>query len=122
MRIKPKLEANWCRKGAIQIDCLGDIRYNIFKSGTNGAVTPPPPNRDGGVGSIITFTNYTTTAELPQTRKTYPQDWPAYNAARPITLNYHPGYVGDLETQGPYSSGSSPLMLRTVAIKLPPWG
>ena len=30
----------------------------------------------------MTSTNYTTTAELPQPRKTYPQDWPSYNAAQ----------------------------------------
>ena len=81
-RNPPILEANWCRKGAIQLDLFAEISDNMVKTGANGAETPSPPNHDREVASVMTPTNYSTTTALPQPRKTYPQDWPAYNAAQ----------------------------------------
>ena len=40
------------------------------------------PNQDGGSSSTMTATNLNPTTANPQPRKTYPQDWPAYNAAQ----------------------------------------
>jgi len=80
-RIPPQLVANWCRKAAIQLDFFAEISDNIFQAGANGAETPPPPNQDGGSSSIM-ISNYSTTTEQPRPRKTYSQDWPAYNAAQ----------------------------------------
>jgi transposase len=74
--------ANWCRNAAIQLDFFAVIGDNCIQSGANGAETPPPPNHDRGVSSIMTSTNYSTTLALPQPRKTYPQDWSTYNAAQ----------------------------------------
>lgn len=45
-------------------------------------VAPTPPNQNGGVGSIMVYTNSTPTAQAPQVRPTYPQDWPSYNLAQ----------------------------------------
>ena len=66
----------------IQLDFVGEISDNIVNMGANGAETPPPPNHEGEVTSIMTSTNYSTTTTLHQSRKTYPQDWTAYNAAQ----------------------------------------
>ena len=72
------------RKGAIQPDFPVDFPDNIGKTGADGAVTPPPPNHDGRIGSAMTNINGTPTPETLQTpsRCTYPQNWPAYNAAQ----------------------------------------
>ena len=79
-RITPQSVPNWCRNAAIQLDFLTEIGDNCIQKGANGAVTPPPPNQDGGTSSTMTTNDYTTA--LPRPRKTYPQDWPAYNAAQ----------------------------------------
>ena len=81
-RNTPILVLNWCRNDAIQLDFLAEIDDNIVTSEANGAETPPPPNQDREVTSVMTSTNYPTTAVPPQPRRTYPQDWPAYNAAQ----------------------------------------
>ena len=81
-RNPPTLVPNWCRKVAIQLDFFAEIGDNIATSGANGAETPPLPNQDGGLSSTMTITHYSTTVTLPQPRKTYSQDWPAYNAAQ----------------------------------------
>ena len=82
VRKSAKLAPNWCRKDAIQLDFFAEISDNTVMSGANGAETPPPPNQDREVTSVMTITDYSTTATLPQPRKTYSQNWPAYNAAQ----------------------------------------
>ena len=95
-RIPPKPVADWCRKVAIQLDMFAEIRDNIGNTGANGAETPPPPNQDREVTSVMTATNYSTTTALPQPRKTYPQDWPAYNAAQTSEKNTFFTLLADL--------------------------
>ena len=79
-RKPPKPVPNWCRNTAIQLDFLAEISDNDSQTGANGAETPPPPNQDGGTSSTMITADYTT-APTPA-RKTYPQDWPTYNAAQ----------------------------------------
>ena len=79
-RRTPKPVPNWCHNATIQLDFLAEIGDNCIQMRANGAVTPPPPNQDGGTSSTMITNDYTTI--LPQPRKTYPQDWPAYNAAQ----------------------------------------
>jgi len=81
-RIPPQFRVNWCRNTAIQLDFFAEIRDNVVNTGANGAVTPPPPDQDGGSSSTMISPNYSAKTEPPQPRKTYPQDWPAYNAAQ----------------------------------------
>ena len=71
---------DWCDNAAIQLDFIAGIGQNQGGTGANGATTPPPPNQDGGAISTMITADYTT-APTPA-RKTYPQDWPAYNAAQ----------------------------------------
>ena len=80
---------NWRRNTAIQLDFFDAIRDNVVKTGANGAVTPPPPNHDGGVGSTMISTSIPPATE-PKRRPTYRQDWPAYNAAQ---TNEHEQFV-----------------------------
>lgn len=80
-RTPPILELNWCRKDAFQLALFGEIRDNMINTEANGAETPPPPNQDREVTSVMTSIN-STTATLPQPRKTYSQNWPSYNAAQ----------------------------------------
>ena len=74
---KQKLKRKLRGFDAIQIDFLAAIDDNpsIEKTEATVPLTPPPPNHDGGVGSTM-ITKHRTT------RPTYPQDWPAYNAAQ----------------------------------------
>ncbi len=83
-RIHLKPERNWCNNAELQIDFFDEIRDNTGAMGANGALTPPPPNQDGGTSSTMITSDYSTptTPSQPQPRKTYPQDWPAYNAAQ----------------------------------------
>jgi len=84
IRIPPKLEANWLRKAAIQLDFFDVIRENVVKTETNGAVTPPPPNQSGGISSTMTYGNSTPTTTHSQVseRPTYSQDWRNYTLAQ----------------------------------------
>ena len=81
-RRPPKPVTNWCPNAAIQLDFLTEIGDNCIQTGANGAATPPPPNQDGGDSSTMIASNYSTFKTLSPPRKTYPQDWPAYNAAQ----------------------------------------
>ena len=92
-RIPLKLVPNWCRNTAIQLDFLAEISDNCIQMGANGAETPPPPNQDGGTSSTM-ITDYTT-APAPA-RKTYPQDWPAYNAAQTSEKDTFMALLADL--------------------------
>lgn len=80
-RTPPQSTPNWCRNTVIQLDVFNDISYNDGSTGTNGAVTPPSPNHDGRIGSTMMYPNGNTPA-YPLPRRSYPQDWPAYNAAQ----------------------------------------
>ena len=83
-RISPKPEKNWCENAGLQFDFFDEIRDNTSATGADGATTPPPPNQDGGMSSTMITSDYSTptTTSQPQLPKTYPQDWPAYNAAQ----------------------------------------
>ena len=81
-RRPPKPVTNWCPNAAIQLDFLTEIGDNCIQTGAGGAGTPSLPNQDGGDSSTMIASNYSTAATLSPPRKTYPQDWPAYNAAQ----------------------------------------
>ena len=83
-RISPKPQRNWCRDSTLQLDLFDEMPDNTCRTGANGVVSPPPPNQDGGTSSTMTINNYSNspTPSQPQPRKTYPQDWSAYNAAQ----------------------------------------
>ena len=91
-RKRTKPAPNWCGNAAIQLDFIAGISDNCSQTGANGATTPPPPNQDGGIGSTMTTANYTATPP----RKTYPQDWPAYNAAQTSEKDSFMALLSDL--------------------------
>ena len=123
-RRKPlKPPANWCRNVAFQLALIAEISDNYSQTGANGAVTPPPPNQDGGTSSTMTTANYTATPPSP--RKTYPQDWPAYNAAQTSEKDTFMALLADLcsgVSQPEYSFGRPRLpvadMVYTGALKV----
>ena len=94
---------NWQRNIAIQLDFLAVIRDNIGRTGADGAPTPPPPNQGGGSSSTMIVSNYSivTTPSQPQHRKTYPEDWPAYNAAQTSEKDIFMTLLADLCTSIP---------------------
>ena len=94
IRIPPQSEANSLRKCAIQLDLFTAIRDNVVRTGANGAETPPPPNHDGGINSIMMCTHITPLAPTPQA--TAPQDWKAYNAAQTHELEHFVTLLRDL--------------------------
>ena len=65
--------------GAKQLDFFDRIDDNEGKTGTPVLEAPTPPNHNGGCRSTMMSSHSTTS---PSARKTYPQDWPAYNAAQ----------------------------------------
>ena len=81
-RIKPQSVANWCSNAAIQLDFIAEIDDNDRKTGAVVVEHQSLPNQEGGSSSTMTATNLNPTTANPQPRKTYPQDWPAYNAAQ----------------------------------------
>ena len=87
---------DWCRNAAIQLDFLAEIGDNCIQMRANGAVTPPPPNQDGGFSSTMITSNYSTVPSPSQPRRTYPQDWPAYNAAQTSEKDTFMALLADL--------------------------
>ena len=81
-RKPPGPKANWLRKCAFLLDFATGTAYNGDQAGTPVLTHRTPPNQDGGVRSIMISTIVPPTAHASQLRKTYPQDWPAYNAAQ----------------------------------------
>ncbi len=67
---------------AFQLELIGDISEDSSHAGANGATTPPPPDHNGGVSSTMTNIDSSTAGTPPQPRRTYSQDWAAYNAAQ----------------------------------------
>ena len=91
-------DLNWCRNSAFQLAFLDVMRENIGMKGANGAATPPPPNQDGGTISTMIINDYSTvpTPSQPEPRKTYPQNWPAYNAAQTFEKDTFMALLSDL--------------------------
>ena len=81
-RYPPISKLNWLRKCAFQLDFFAEIDDNGGQTGTPVLVAPTPPNHNGGIGSIMVYTNSTPTPQAPQVRPTYAQDWPSYNLAQ----------------------------------------
>ena len=111
-RRPPKPVANWRANDALQLDFIAEISDNCTQMGANGVSPPPPPNQDGGSSSTMIGNNCTTTT-IPL-RKTYPQDWPAYNTAQTSEKDTFMVLLGDLcagIAQPEYSFGRPRLSL-----------
>ena len=83
-RRHPKPQKDYCKNPDLRLVLFDEIRDNTGAMGANGASTPPPPNQDGGASSTMITSDYSTptTPSQSQTRRTYPQNWPAYNGAQ----------------------------------------
>ena len=83
-RTPPKPQKDYCKDPDLRLALFDEIRDNTSAMGADGATTPPPPNQDGGVSSTMITNNCSTATapSQPRPRKTYPQDWSAYNAAQ----------------------------------------
>ena len=86
-----KLSMTTADNSEFQLDFLASIRHNVATEG-EGVVALSPSSQTRGYGSEMT-TIYVTTEDSesqiqlgdeiqPSKRKTYPQDWPAYNTAQ----------------------------------------
>ena len=99
-RISEELSRISLRKYAIQLDFFDGIPDNlpIEAAGTGGVDAPPAPNHDGRIGSAMMYINGTTPHLSPQvaTRPTYPQNWPAYNAAQSNEYTHFVALLRDL--------------------------
>lgn len=95
-RIPPISKANSPRKCAFQLALFTDIDDNGGQTGASGARTPPVPHHNGGISSAMMSSNSTATTDSPQPRKTYPQDWRAYNAAQTSEKPVFMGLLADL--------------------------
>ena len=78
--LKPVLDrdGSW----VFQLDLMAGISNGSMQTGANGATTPPPPDQDGGYNSTMPIDNSSADNVPSQPAKTYPQDWPTYNAAQ----------------------------------------
>lgn len=98
LRNKEKPASKWCRNPAILLEVLDPIIDNIeYTDESNGAVTLSPSNHGRDGASTMIDTN-TSLLEFPSqsSRKTYPQNWPAYNAAQTSEKNTFMVLLGDL--------------------------
>ena len=123
-----KLPINSTQSTQYQLDFLDAVCYDgKVKSEGNDAVTPLPPNHSRGDISAMTNSHTTTAEPLESTpkRQTYPQDWPAYNAAQTSEKDTLKALLGDLCAtipQAPYAFGRPSLpmsdMVYTAALKV----
>ena len=82
-RIPPQSKAKSRRKCAIQLDFFDEINENGGQTETPVLVAPTPPNQGGEVSSTMISHHSTLAGPTPTSpRKTYSQNWPAYNAAQ----------------------------------------
>ncbi len=113
------LGRHWCRLVPVQLSFWDHLLGSRETSGGNGDVTPPLLDHDGGLFSTMTTHDYTSEttvlAATPiRTRKTYPQNWPAYNAAQCSEKDSVMALLGDLCAQieePPYKGGRPALSL-----------
>ena len=113
------LGRHWCRLVPVQLSFWDHLLGSRETSGGNGDVTPPLLDHDGGLFSTMTTHDYTSeTTVLAATpirpRKTYPQNWPAYNAAQCSEKDSVMALLGDLCAQieePPYKGGRPALSL-----------
>ena len=83
-RKPPTSNSNWQRNTDFQLDFLASICDNVNITGARVLVHPSPPNHDRGVGSTMIDTEHSIQDYPSQVtpKPTYPQNWPAYNAAQ----------------------------------------
>ena len=83
---------------AIQLDFVAALGDNQNQIGAGAQQRPPLRNQDGGLDSTMITDDYKPTAPSPQPqpRKTYPQDWPNYNAAQTSEKDTLQVLLGDL--------------------------
>ena len=102
------------RNAAIQLDFMAEISENCHETGAGALERQPLPNRDGGTSSTMTAIDYSVPSDPPQPRKTYPQNWPNYNAAQTSEKDTFMVFLADLCAGAPqpeYSFGRPRLPL-----------
>ena len=82
---------------AVWLAFLNPVQYNKSHQEGNGAVTSLPSNQSREDGSAMTTTNDTIyNIQSQDTRKSYPQNWPAYNSAQTSEKNAFMVLLADL--------------------------
>ena len=122
-RKAPRLPTN-----QYQLDFSPSVCDNNTKAGTSGGDTPLPPNHGKEYSLTMTTSHLIsdrTTSVKPTPRRTYPQDWPSYNAAQTSEKDTLQALLADLCATVPqpvYAFGRPSLpvsdMIYTAALKV----